>query len=117
MIAAGFLVISILKAFSFLISMMALAVPRLHGMGETLYRNLVSPSRNDRLVESPSPTPIRLMRATAGKFAVSNLIYSIAAFLILWCSMGAYATLEREYHIMAQLGAESAINPATKVLR
>jgi hypothetical protein len=108
-IACGFLIVSLLKAVSFLLSMAVLAVPPLHQVGETLFRNLVSPRKDDNYADRDVRERIRSMRAIAGRFAVSNLIYSVAALLVFWSSMGAYATLEREYHIMAQSGAESAL--------
>ena len=97
-IALGFLVISVLKAVSFLVCLVLLIVPgKVRNAGRLLYRNLVYPKDSDI-----HDDPVR--RATAGKYAVSNIIYAAVAFIVLWCAMGAYATLEREYHVMAYYG-------------
>lgn len=110
-ISFAFFVFSLLKVLSFLGAMTVMTTERWYSFGRKLYMNLVDP-KADIPVDpiSPEERTLRIgeMRRTTGRYAVANLIYSVIALVILWSSIGAYATLEREYHVMAHYGPLSA---------
>jgi hypothetical protein len=106
-ISLGFLIVSMFKTTSFLVCLLLLFLPG--KAGEKMFDSMVDPPKPGK--EPPeirTPTEKRALRRTTGNYAVGNLIYAGVAFLVLWFSVGAYMTLEREYHSMAHYGPTSA---------
>ena len=103
-ISLGFFFVSILKVISFLLCLALLSLPGVfRRWGDHLYRNLVDPHHGEDAVKNQ-----RVRRAITLNYAVSNLLYAVVAFSVLWCALGGYATTEREYHIMAHAGKVTA---------
>jgi len=100
-ISLGFFFVSILKAISFLLCFALLSLPGVfRRWGVHLYRNLVDPHHSEGTAKN--------RREITRDYAVSNLLYAVVAFIVLWCALGGYATTEREYHIMAHAGKVTA---------
>lgn len=103
-ISLGFFFVSILKVISFLLCFALLSLPGVfRRWGDDLYRNLVDPHHG----EGPTKN-LRVRRVITLNYVVSNLLYAVVAFIVLWCALGGYATTEREYHIMAHAGKVTA---------
>jgi hypothetical protein len=134
-IALGFLVVTTAKTLSFLIIWLLLLVPwgdpiaaphKKHGKRFViwLYDNLVNPpdierkarAERSRSAEGDKHSDVDDLNAKRKKtrtYAVANAIYAIVAYLALWCSLGAYATLEKEYHMLTHFGARSNVTTST----
>lgn len=121
-IALGFLVVTTLKTLSFLLSLLVLLVPwhdRAKNPGVWLYDHFVNPAdveRNTRARKSSTEgdncsdvAALKAKRKTTFEYVVANTTYAVVAYLALWCSLGAYATLEKEYHLLAHFGARSNV--------
>jgi hypothetical protein len=125
-IALGFLMVTTLKTLSFLLSLLLLHIhvrwrDRDQNLGVWLYDHLVNPpevERKTKGIEIESATQddnyklagaLNAKRIQTRNYVVANTIYAIVAYLALWCSLGAYATLEKEYHLMTHFGARSSI--------
>lgn len=105
-ISLGFFFVSIFKTISFLITFVLLSLSGTpHRWGSHMYRHLVDPHHGET---SGAAKTSRVRRMTAVRYAVSNTLYAIVAFVVLWCALGGYATTEREYHVMAHAGKLTA---------
>jgi hypothetical protein len=128
-IALGFLMVTTLKTLSFLLSLLLLLVPwrdRNRNFSIFLYDHFVHPPDVERKTkrnevkaraEGDDDTVAAALHVnrvkTAASYAVANAAYAIVAYLALWCSLGAYATLEKEYHVMTHFGARSSVMTST----
>jgi len=106
-ISLGFMFVAIGKALTFLLCLGLLSLPaNLRRPGNWSYKHIVDPYHGET---SEGPTKrLKVKRSTTFKYAMTNVAYAVVAFIVLWCALGAYATTEREYHIMAHAGGISA---------
>ena len=126
-IALGFLVVTTLKTLSFLLFWLVLRVPWKNpdkNPGVLFYEHFVNPPDVERKIKAKrrvstedddrgAVASLNAKRLKTSEYVVANATYAFVAYLALWCSLGAYATLEKEYHLLTHFGARSNVTTST----